>query len=127
MTVTTAPRRSVAALSTTTISRLPTGVDMILYQGDDFALTITVRNPDGTDADLTGAIVRSQIRVNPGDATVAGQFTVGVTGNMITLTLPGPTSATLPNQCVWDCEMTVSGRTTTLVAGRITLTPEVTR
>ena len=43
------------------------------------------------------------------------------------LHLDSPVSSGLPSRCVYDVELTLSGRITTIVAGDIAMTPEVTR
>lgn len=134
MTVEIVNRRAVPAApesrvtGPTTITRLPATVNLVLYQGDDFALTITVRDSEtGQPFDLAGAEARAQIRVSPQTATVAGEFVTSIDGNLIILHLAGATSAGLPQRTVWDCDLLQGGRTTTLMAGTIAITPEVTR
>ncbi len=111
------------------IHALPATVDLFVYRGDDLILPVTVNNPDGTPADLTGMFVDADIRVTPDDTTVAGSFDWGITGNVITLDLHATTSAQLPPSAVWDLQLTAGpgGVITTIAAGRITVTPDVTR
>jgi hypothetical protein len=120
-----APR---AAGAPVTVVALPSTVNLELYQGDDFAVTLVVSNPDGTDADLTGCTAEAQIRATPADATVAATFTATVAGNLVQLGLAHTDTATLAGATVWDCQLVqAAGQITTLVAGTVTITSEVTR
>lgn len=106
---------------------LPVEVNLRIYQGDDFTFKLEVSEPDGQPADLAGATLRSQIRVTAATDTIAGTFVTEIDGSSILLHLTSAVSGALPPQSVWDCELTQDGRVTTLTAGRIALTPEVTR
>jgi hypothetical protein len=102
----------------------PPAVDLRLYQGDDFALTLTVTNADGTVADLTGATFAAVIAV-PGATVSAADFATTVAGNVVTLTLAAADSAQLPAAAVWQCRMTsAAGAVRTLVAGNVTVQPQ---
>jgi len=127
-----APVSLFAAVSADTgpqvISSLPAAVDLELYAGDDFVLLLEVFSADDEPLYLDESLIESQIRETPESGTVAGQFTASAEGNTITLHLPGAVSAQLPASCAWDVQMTASdGWVTTLAAGDITMTPEVTR
>jgi hypothetical protein len=112
----------------TTITALPTQVDLNLYQGDDFTMTLTVTNPDDSEVDLAETIVEAQVRKTANDEEVLARFTPAYSGNVITLWLPGSESAKISGSAVWDCHVTdAGGRITTLAAGKITTTAEVTR
>lgn len=104
----------------------PTHLDLQVYAGDDFPLALTVNDSGGgPPPDLSGAQVEAQIRDDAG--TLLGAFTVTeVAGNVIWLMLPGSVSATLPPTALWDCQM-ADPQVTTLVAGTITVTPQVTQ
>jgi len=102
----------------TTVGAIPAAVDLAVYQGDDFGpLTLTVTNPDGSAANLTGATFKAQIRSAPGAATLWASFTTSVATNVVTLALANTASATLPATAAWDCQMTASGGTVTTLAG----------
>lgn len=113
------------------ISALPLSQDLALYAGDDFYLDLTVTNPDSTNADLTGATPKSEIRVTAADTTAIATFIAtvdAVNKNVIHLHLSHTSSAGLPAAAVWDCQITdAGGNITTLVAGKVTVTAEVTR
>jgi len=112
-----------------TITALPATVNLVLYQGDSFAMDLAVWGDDDSSVpfDLSGATVRAQIRTSPEDTTVAGQFAPSVTGNVIRLTLSSAVSTGLPRQAVWDVDITQAGWVTTLAAGTVSLTAEVSR
>jgi hypothetical protein len=110
-----------------TIERLPQAVNLILYRGDDFALVVEVTDAEGDPADLTGAVVRAQIRTAPDAGQVEGEFSPAVEDNLVVLHLLGSVSAGLPPSSVYDAEVEIEGAVTTLVAGTIALTPDVTR
>lgn len=111
------------------ISALPVEQDLELYQGDDFPLAVTVNNPDGSPANLTGATALAQIRATASlTSPVLATFTATISGNVISLHLTSAMSTNLPPSCVYDCQMTdVSANVTTLIAGKITVTPQVSQ
>ena len=113
----------------TTVGAIPAAVDLAVYQGDDFGpLTLTVTNPDGSAANLTGATFNAQIRSAPGAATVLASFTTSVATNVITLTMAATDTLTLPAGAAWDCQMTTSaGKIQTLAAGQVKTTADVSR
>jgi hypothetical protein len=103
-------------------------VNLVTYRGDDFAFSLTVWEPDGSEADLSAATLLAQIRVTPETPDpVLGELALSVDGNVVDLHLTAVTSAALPRSASWDCEMVRSGWTTTLAAGNLVTTPDVTR
>lgn len=105
--------------------------DLRIYQGDDYAAQVTVYNPDKTIADLTGATAKAQIRPAIADksAQVSAEFTTAVQApNVIFLTLANYQTRTLNGKYVWDLQVTLStGVVTTILAGAVIATAEVTR
>jgi hypothetical protein len=111
-----------------TLTSLPQVVNLDLYRGDDFALRLTVNDPDEeTAADLSGAVVRAQLRTSSEADSTAGEFMVEIVDNVITLRLAAETSAALPGSLVWDVELDQNDWVVTLIGGRVTVTPDVTR
>lgn len=53
-------------------------LDLRIKQGACFSLLLTFRNPDGSDVDLTGAVVRAQLRAALTDAAPAAVFTATI-------------------------------------------------
>jgi hypothetical protein len=112
-----------------TLIQLPTMVNLVLYEGDDFTFLVSVTDSAGQPADLTGVTARAQIRETIADDVILGELTATVEeveGN-IWLHLDDAVSAVLPPKSVWDVEMDRGGEIVTLAAGTITVTPDVTR
>jgi hypothetical protein len=114
---------------TTTISDLPQTVTLQLYAGDDFAMNVTVTNPDGSDFYLSSWTPSAQVRSRPRDADPPlAEFGCSVAGNVLTLALAGAVTATLPGGCVYDVQLTgPQGQVMTLLCGTIAVVAEVTR
>jgi hypothetical protein len=116
------------AVPATSISALPQEVDLLLYSGDDFSLTLTLKNPDGSITDLTGASAKAQVRTTAADGNIAASFICTISSNVITAHLTGTSSQSLVGNYVWDCQITnSSGSVKTPVAGTVTFTQDVTR
>jgi hypothetical protein len=102
-----------------------------VYQGDDYAADVTVLDGAGLPADLTGYTAQSQIRVSLTDAsaTPAAQFTVSITGNIVSLVLPSTITRDLTKtEYVWDLQVIDStGWITTLLYGHVLMVKDVTR
>lgn len=114
-------------MATKTIGPQPMTVDLRLYEGDDFWFDVTVTNPDGSPFDLTGYTPRAQIRTSTESEEVIVEFEVTVTTNVIHLHLASPVTTDLVPTGVWDLQIETGGAVTTLMAGRVNVTPEVTR
>jgi hypothetical protein len=109
-----------------TINALPATVNLLLYAGDDFYLTLTVSLLDGNPADLSGATAQAQVRPAPGDPSIVS-FTATIAGNLVTLHMSAANSVTLPTNGVWDAQIIdASGRITTLAAGNVNVRAQVT-
>jgi len=106
--------------------------DLAIYQGDDWAASVSVLRGDLTPADLTGYTASSQIRAGVADQAplVAAviQATV-VLPNFVALYLSHDQSALLPGTDYrWDVQLiSASGQITTILAGAVLVTQEVTR
>lgn len=115
---------------TAVLSALPTRVDLRLYAGDDVTVKITVNNPDGTPADLTGATAKAQIRAWAYDSDPVAEFTCAVDpAGFVLLGLDAAATAAIPRSSVWDCELLFAdgSPTTTIVSGSVRTLAEVTR
>lgn len=114
--------------SPVTLRALPRPVNLLTYRGDDFAFSLTVWEEDGTEADLSAATIRAQVRATPDAADPPlTDLVVDVTANVVELHLPAAESAKLPHSATWDCEMVRNAWTTTLAAGNVVTTADVTR
>lgn len=112
------------------IEALPAVVNLALYQGDDFTLRIDVMDSTGMPYDLGDAVPKSQIRVTPASPDIAGVFECSIEeGSVLLLHLTPQVSSALPLNTVWDVQISRydGARVTTLAAGAIMLTAEVTR
>ena len=106
------------------VNARPAEVNLNLYAGDDFWLDVTVTDPDGNAADLSGQVARADIRQNTATEVIAS-FDAAIDGNVINLHLAGADVAGLPGASVWDCQLAGTD-TVTLVAGVVRTTAQVT-
>jgi hypothetical protein len=110
---------------TTALVATPPRVDLRLYQGDDYTMTLTVTDSANNPVTLTGTVAAS-LAAAPGQAAAA-TFGVSVATNVVTLTLPAATTALLAGPYSWDCQWTdATGKVTTLAAGNVKVTVDVT-
>jgi len=111
---------------------MPGTANLAIYQGDDYAADILVFEADGTTpADLTGYTAQAEIRTQAGDscANAAAIFTVTIVlPNTITIQLShDQTKALTKATYVWDVQcINADGWITTLLAGQVMVTKEVT-
>jgi hypothetical protein len=110
----------------------PGKYDMAVYQGDSFALTITlVDKATAGPVDLTGHTALSQIRSRVSDDLPLVEFDADVDGpaGVIRLSLDADTAAQLPpGGQVWDVQTTApDGTVRTWVAGKAQITAQVSR
>jgi hypothetical protein len=110
----------------------PGSYDLAMYQGDTFALRVTLRDKaTGAPLDLTGYEPLSQIRAKPHDDTPLAAFDATVDGpaGVIRLDLPAARAAALaPGRQVWDLQTTdPDGNVRTWLAGKATVTGQVSR
>ena len=110
---------------------MPSKADLSIYQGDDYGAEVSVFNADGSAADLTGAAAKAQIRVDTADKApaVVVEMTTVVSGARVTISLLKAETAKLTRPAyVWDLQLTMpSSAVVTILSGRVTVTPEVTR
>jgi len=103
-----------------------------LYQGDDWAGLVTVKNCDGTQLDLDGYQVNAQIREGPADQShcIVACFTTAILlPDQISISLTHWQTECLRNRNYrWDLQIvSPEGVITTVVPGRVNVTHEVTR
>ena len=113
---------------------MPSRANLELYQGDDYSALVTVYEADGTTpVNLTGYTPRAQIRRDVADraAEVLAEITIAIAdaaGGMLTLALDHDVTVTLSGKLLWDLQLTDSlGGITTILAGAVNVTSEVTR
>lgn len=118
-----------------------TRLDLLIKQGATFALPFQAVDAEGLPINLTGYVVRSQIRktvkatavtatfapVINADPTT-GLFSLRLTDAETSAITAGLTSATAESQYVWDLEIQApDGFVTALAYGNVLVYPEVTR
>lgn len=122
-------------MAATKISLIPSLLDLELYAGDGVELVLGLTDGAGGPLDVTGD-VKAQIRANRADVTAATEFTAdlaeGATGTVI-LSLTGLQTASLVQGAtkfdgVWDMQWTIAdGQPVTVLQGKVTCDPDVTR
>jgi hypothetical protein len=124
---TTLMRNAATRSGVPSLTALPMTANLFIYAGDDFYVDLIVVNSDGTSTDLSSATAKAQIRAKPTDPDPAlASFTATISSNVIHLHLPSAQSTGLVGTLVWDCQITYPD-VVTLVAGTVSVTPEVTR
>lgn len=110
---------------------VPADQDLMITRGDTETLVVTVTSDGSTPINITGRTYRAQIRSSQDSVTVKASFTCTVTdgaNGQVTCTMPASTSATLGSgQYYWDLEENASGVVSTILAGNVTVTADVTR
>lgn len=105
--------------------------DLNIYQGDDWAATVTVQNCDGTSADLTGYTAQAQIRTGIADQTwmVSADILCEVWPPGVSLSLTSLQTTLLREPVYqWDLQLvSPDGIVTTIMAGQVNVAFEVTR
>lgn len=114
-----------AARAATTVGKLPTQVNLTMYQGDSFYLRITLT---GSNIDITGYTAKADIKSSPGSGSVIASFAATVSApTQIDLALSAAQSVLVPSAASWDVQITDSaGVVTTLAYGSITSMRQVT-
>jgi hypothetical protein len=126
------------AVAVDTLPMMPILVEMSiskanldLVQGDDYVATVTVTNANGTPADISGYTAKAQIRQDVADEArrVDVEIATAVASPNVTLTIPHAITQTLTAASyVWDLQLTsAGGQITTILAGTVVVTREVTR
>lgn len=106
--------------------------DISLTQGEDYGLTATLKNSDGTSIDLSGYNVRGKAKYYYGDTGVIVDLAPSIystASGIITVTLSASQTSNLPiGLLVYDIERYTSGdaSVTKVLNGKITVHPEVT-
>lgn len=118
---------------------MPATLNLEMYRGDTFRKWWRIRsvNVDGTSGDyldLTGCTPLSQMRRKE-TSSLLQQFTCTLgdqtdpnTVGLVTIELADDQTATLPDGAIWDFQPThPSGDTITYLAGKVTVTGQVSR
>lgn len=109
----------------TLIDLTPARVDVVVTQGDSLTFELVVNDSDGQPVGLAGE-ARAQAR-RTFKHSVSVTFGVATAGNVVSLTLTGVQTASMLGSWVWDIDYEADGKTTTIAAGGLRVTPEVSR
>jgi hypothetical protein len=111
----------------------PVKVDLGIYKGDTGSFKITVKDENNNGINISGGTFDGDVRVSPLTANPLFSFTitpvVGDTSS-ITVDISAVNSNLLVdtvNPYYYDIQMTLAGKVTTLVAGLIYVTQDVSR
>ena len=105
--------------------------NLYVDQGATFSTSVLVKNDDGSAFDLTDYSVAAQIRKSYSSST-AVDFTASVadpaTAGQINLSLTATQTGTLEEgRYVYDVEVTSGVTVTRVIAGLVTISPQVTK
>jgi hypothetical protein len=114
-------------MTTTLVLSKPIAADLIVYRGDSGSFRVTVTDADGAPVDVTAAVWRCEIRAKVDDAVIVELPVVATDGDpsSVDVTVSAEDSALLSANAVWDLEMTEAARVTTLLAGKVVVTRDV--
>jgi hypothetical protein len=109
---------------------LPGNYDLVIYRGDYFPISVTVRDSNDVPLNLTGYTAKAVVKPDYASATTYS-FTSTITEGTgkVDLVLPSAVSATLiPGPYIWDFQLTdPSGNVRTYIAGDVTVYDEVSK
>lgn len=113
----------------TVVGQLPPQIDLIIYQGDDFVLDLTVTVPIQPPPDISNWTAKAEVRAKIADIDPIALFDCSVlAADKIRLHLSAVESAKLVDKAVWDVQIEDGGGyVQTLAFGVIILTKQVTR
>jgi uncharacterized cupin superfamily protein len=110
---------------------VPATQNIKITRGDTEVFVISLQNSNGSAMDLTGSTWASQIRYDYDSASAAASFACVVTdaiNGQVTLTLSAGDSALLTSGAAhWDIQQTINYVVTTILSGKCTILPDVTR
>ena len=107
----------------------PSTYDLHIYRGDSYHWRFRAWQDAGMTqpVDLTDVAVEAEIRTQPGGAGVVALACTITLPNSIDVVLTATASRSVPSRGVWDLELTYpNGDVSTIVAGDVTLTLDVT-
>ena len=112
---------------------LPGVYDLELYRGDTarYSFVLWQDAAKTIPLDLTGSVAAAQVRDRADSGRIVVQLSCSIVlPNTVNVALLAADSAALPSNCrgVWDLQITAaSGDITTVVAGNVAVTSDVTR
>lgn len=106
------------------IGTLPPRVDLVLYQGDDIFVNLSLSQPG---IDLTQYTPRAQVRTQPGGTLIVEVDVSVLDATTLRLHLDSPQTTLLPPTAAWDVQVSdAAAIVTTLAQGTVSTTREVT-
>ena len=108
----------------------PGVVDLCVYRGDSGRVRVRVTDTLGQPVDVSTATWDCDFRSTEDDTVVLCSPDIEpVPGdtNAVDIVLTAECSASLDDDCVWDLEMTLHGEVTTILAGKVLVTKDVSR
>lgn len=108
----------------------PAVLDLAMYAGDTFSVTVTFTDDAGAVVDKTGSTYRAQVRRTAGSTSTLASFTVDdsdIADGVIVCTLAAGLVVASLDDAVWDLEETTGSVVSTKLAGRVTVTSDVSR
>jgi len=108
---------------------LPAKYPLAIYRGDTFRIAFRLwKDRDKTEpVDLTDIDVKAEVRDKPSGLNITLMSTTVELPNLIEMEMSAVTTGTLPAIGAWDLQLTyASGDVTTILAGGVTVTPDVT-
>ena len=106
---------------------MPAQFPLEIYRGDTARLSVKLWDNLHEPVDLTGCLVKAEIRDRPGGTKIVPLTCTVVLPNVIGIVLDAFDSEGLPPAGVWDMQITFpSGDVKTPLAGPVTVTPDVT-
>lgn len=116
------------------LSLTPETQDLVLYAGDGASLRLTVKDKSGQPVDLTGTFA-GQVKADRTTDTAIATWTIdssSAVDGVIVISLSGDDTGALTTGHdfvgVWDIQWTpTGGEPITLLAGKLTCKPDVTR
>lgn len=108
-----------------------TTYDLTIYKGETYSLSITLRDADSVPIDLTNYAISGFIKQKYSDSIKLVDLNptkvVPFTGGGITLGVPATGTAAMPcNIDFYDVEISASGSVTKVLAGKVSVYPEIT-
>jgi hypothetical protein len=109
----------------------PANLPINIRIGDTETISVAIQDSAGAPVNITGRTYAAQIRSTTDSSTVLATFTCAIVsgaGGTLTASLSASTTAALTAGLgVWDLQETNGTTVTTLLAGSVTISQDVTR
>ena len=105
--------------------------NIAIYKGDTYTHEIRIKDGANANTNITGRTYKAQMRKSRSSSTTVLSFTIAITNaanGVVTMSLaPEVTSSIDPGTYFYDFEENNAGYVTTLMAGKVSLTGQVSR